>query len=248
MAPNKFENHIKKELEEREIQPSSDAWSKLSDRLDKTVIERQSKKKGYLWYAVAACLIGLMILSVALFNTTSTISEPNSKVVEGEQKTVEEINDFQKSEIENDVIKVVSTESISKEKKEGSIIKTNVVVVNEEEFSEQLVAAEDDEVKPKLNRVSEEIINTKILQVVAQIDILEQNSEALTDAEVDSLLRKAQTEILTDKLFRSDHSVDAMALLSEVESELDKSFRDQIFESLKSGFVKVRTAVADRNN
>jgi len=39
-----------------------------------------------------------------------------------------------------------------------------------------------------------------------------------------------------------------MALLTEVEGELDQSFRDQIFEKLKSGFLKVRTAVADRNN
>jgi len=36
--------------------------------------------------------------------------------------------------------------------------------------------------------------------------------------------------------------------LNEVEGELDISFREQIFESLKTGFLKVRTAVADRNN
>ena len=35
--------------------------------------------------------------------------------------------------------------------------------------------------------------------------------------------------------------------LTEVEDELDQSFRDQIFDSLKEGFLKVRTAVADRN-
>jgi len=95
---------------------------------------------------------------------------------------------------------------------------------------------------------SDALINSKILEVVAQVDMLEEQNESLTDVEVDSLLRKAQDEIMNDKLFRNDRSVDAMALLSEVENELDKSFRDQIFESLKSGFMKVRTAVADRNN
>ncbi|CAN0604335.1 unnamed protein product, partial [Ectocarpus sp. 12 AP-2014] len=74
-----------------------------------------------------------------------------------------------------------------------------------------------------------------------------QNS-TVTDAEVDSLLTRAQDEILRDKIFNKDKSVDAMALLTEVEDELDKSFRDQIFDSLKAGFIKVRTAVADRNN
>ncbi|MFK7811850.1 MAG: hypothetical protein AB8B59_05100, partial [Maribacter sp.] len=69
----------------------------------------------------------------------------------------------------------------------------------------------------------------------------------LTEAEVDDLLRNAQEEIFRDELFNRNGSVDALALLNEVETELDKSFRDQIFESLKTGFLKVRTAVADRN-
>ena len=83
--------------------------------------------------------------------------------------------------------------------------------------------------------------------IVAQLDVLEQYS-AITDAEVDSLLKRAQDEILRDKLFNTDKSVDALALLTEVEGELDQSFRDQIFNSLKASFIKVRTAVADRNN
>jgi len=35
--------------------------------------------------------------------------------------------------------------------------------------------------------------------------------------------------------------------LAEVEDELDESFRDQIFDALKTGYLKLRTAVADRN-
>jgi hypothetical protein len=96
-------------------------------------------------------------------------------------------------------------------------------------------------------KVSDEIINSKVADIVAQIDVLEQYS-AVTDAEVDSLLKRAQDEILRDKIFNKDKTVDALALLTEVEEELDQSFRDQIFNSLKAGFIKVRTAVADRNN
>ncbi len=94
----------------------------------------------------------------------------------------------------------------------------------------------------------ETLIDTKIAEVVAQVNLLEQGDGELTDAEVDSLIRRAQREILTDKIFRQDKTVDAMALLTEVEDELDQTFRDQIFEKLKAGFIKVRTAVADRNN
>ena len=53
---------------------------------------------------------------------------------------------------------------------------------------------------------------------------------------------------MNERLFKADNTVDAVALLNEVEVELDQSFRDQIFDRLKTGFMKVRTALADRNN
>jgi len=96
-------------------------------------------------------------------------------------------------------------------------------------------------------KVEEKLINAKVAEVLAKVAIMEQSS-TVTDEEVDSLLQQAQHDILKQKLFRTDASVDAMALLTEVEDELDQSFRDQIFNSLKAGFIKVRTAVADRNN
>lgn len=246
MAPNKFEKHIQKQLEEREIQPSSDTWLKLSDRLDETMIE-QPKKRSYFWYAVAACLVGLIMFSAVLFKATTSITESNILVVEDEKKAIDTVEDFQESEDQRNAFGVVTTEIIPEEKTEDLVAKVNVIVAEKEEYDEQLVDAPNG-VRVPLHGSSKEIINSKVLQVLAQVDALEQEKEVLTDAEVDSLLRMAQEEILRAKLFRSDHSVDAMALLSEVENEIDKSFRDQIFESLKSGFLKVRTAVADRNN
>jgi hypothetical protein len=37
-------------------------------------------------------------------------------------------------------------------------------------------------------------------------------------------------------------------LLSDVEDELNRSLRDQLFEKLKEGYQKVRTAVVYRND
>ena len=92
------------------------------------------------------------------------------------------------------------------------------------------------------------IIAEKLDAVIAKVSSMEADNALVSDAEVDSLLRIAQQEILTDKIWQQDGKVDAMALLNEVEGELDKTFRDQLFEKLKDGFFKVRTAVADRNN
>ncbi|MEL6919028.1 MAG: hypothetical protein AAFO99_15030 [Bacteroidota bacterium] len=105
-----------------------------------------------------------------------------------------------------------------------------------------------DKVKTDLWDGSKEIIDIKIAEVIAQVDQLEQDNAIVTNAEIDSLLRVAQKEILTDKLVKGNKKVDPAVLLAEAEFELDKSFRDQIFETLKNGYLKVRTAVADRNN
>lgn len=90
-------------------------------------------------------------------------------------------------------------------------------------------------------------METKIAEIVAQVDFLEKKNGAVTKAEIDTLLRQAQKEILEHKVFYKGNTIDAMALLVDVEDELDQSFRDRIFEALKEGYTKVRTAVADRN-
>lgn len=245
MAPNKFEKHIKKELEEREIQPSSKAWEQLSEKIDAAA--PQSRKKGYLWYGIAASFIGLITLSVVFFNAKEPILETNTTVVEEDNEVIEELIDLPIVETQKSNVEVVAIEKLPVLKENENTDETNIEIVEKEPLIEQLVKVSNDTQMP-LNDNSEEIINTKVLEVLAQVDILERDSEVITDAEVDSLLRMAEQELLTDRLFRTDRSVDAMALLTEVEGELDETFRDQIFESLKTGFLKVRTAVADRNN
>ena len=42
--------------------------------------------------------------------------------------------------------------------------------------------------------------------------------------------------------------VDAEALLENVEAELDQSFRNKVFEAIKSSYNSVKTAVAQRND
>ncbi|MGB5429981.1 hypothetical protein, partial [Eudoraea sp.] len=115
-------------------------------------------------------------------------------------------------------------------------------------ISEETKLANAEELQNNASEVSNEQIDTKIAEVLAIVNALEVNDKELTDMEVDSLLRQAQKQILTHKLLNSDNTVNPSALLSQVEEELDQSFRDQIFKKLKSGYNKVRTAVAVRND
>jgi len=245
MAPNKFEKHIKKELQEREIQPSANAWEVLSKKLDADAPE--SKKRSFLWYGIAASLVGLLIVSILFFNFNNSTDAPDMQIVD----TTDEVNEVEVNNvIDEKAIKVVDNKEVkhkpAKEVKlENQTPRVRNQIVSVEEIDPVVETTIE---KEKIsNGFNEEIISSKILEVVAKVDSMELNNTALTNAEVDELLRNAQDEILLDKFLSKNGKVDAVALLTEVEDELDKSFRDQIFESLKTGFLKVRTAVADRN-
>lgn len=245
MAPNKFEKHIKEKLDDREINPSVEAWQKLSDQLD---VSEEPKKGEYFWYGIAASFIGLLIVSILYFNSNNSVNIPDVQVVDAADETIEKViptepiieTDSKFEVIKNDKIKLPVVEVKPIHSNQASKLKNQITSVEEiEPIADKVMALED---------FKDQIINTKILEIIAQVDSLEQGNITLTDAEVDVLLRDAQMEILNAKLFSQNGSVDAMALLTEVEDELDTSFRNQIFDSLKDGFQKVRMAVANRNN
>ncbi len=241
----KFEKHIKEKLDGREIEPSANAW----DRIAKEIPQGQDTKgRKKMRYAVAASFVGvLMVIGILFFrNGTETVEIPivEEDILIEKESQEEEILEFQSDDIEL----VETPKASSPESKYEPIPEETPTaqVLVEMEKTEQM---DKMPLKDSTVFVSEDIISKKVNEVMTQVTLLENMADAkITDAEVDSLLRAAQREILTNRSLKFDGKVDAMALLTEVEGELDESFRDQIFEALKQGYLKVKTAVADRNN
>lgn len=247
MAPNKFEKYIKKQLQEREIPPSAAAWKRISEQLEVT---ENPKPKSFFRYGIAAEFVGLLVISIWYFSTkepladtqtvvTETSTDPLEKEQKSQSTLEEKIPQNQIVASEETIPKKTTSNSALASQTSDDVVKTPFVdTVNNHKRVEKVSIT---------SVVSEELIDTKIAEIIAQVDLLEKENVFVTDAEIDMLLRKAQRELLENKIFLENDSVDAMALLADVEDELDKSFRDQIFDALKDGFVKVRTAVADRN-
>ena len=241
----KFEKHIREKLEAREISPSTDAWEKISEGLSTAP---KPKRKNRYRFAIAAGFIGFL-LALGIFFFDNDSSKKIVPVVEKDNSTNQsseknEVLEFEKEQIE--VVEIPEQTSdnpeFNMESNEPSTTLITVEIHEVEQFKK--MPLQDSSIA-----ISEEIISEKVSEVMNQVTLIEDISEAeITDAEVDSLLRAAQREILTDKLLNPEGKVDAMALLTEVEDELDESFRDQIFEALKQGYLKVRNSVADRNN
>lgn len=251
MEQDKFETYLKIKLEERRITPTDGAWERISGQLENSTEQR---KNGYFWMGIAASFT-LLFGALLFFFTRSEEVEgitPNI-VVDVEQPKINgqntDSNDSNVFEVTRTGAFVANENEESKGNQDGNLQPTSQGQQESAQEMDRLVsntpkAPLEDEILPT---VPTEILEAKIAEVIAQVNVMELHGN-ITDAEVDSLLRNAQKEILRQKLVKSDNSVNAMALLTEVEEELDQSFRDQLFETLKAGFLKVRTAVADRND
>ncbi|MDC8003184.1 hypothetical protein POV27_03930 [Aureisphaera galaxeae] len=101
----------------------------------------------------------------------------------------------------------------------------------------------------QVEQLEETFIQQKVDEVIQQVKEIQEKNSTVSAVEIDALLAKAQRDIATNRILNSTHQkVDAQALLMDVEIELERSFRDRVFEALGDGFNKVRTAVAERNN
>ena len=244
MAPIEFEKQIKEKLDERKIKPSKATWDKIKDKIE---VPTSRKKTGFIRYAVAAAIIGIFSSVLWISNKSENEALENLPIVDNP------VDQNKEMEIIEDTDKDYQTESVE-------IVNITPAVkdpVSEVEVSQSPVAKNQDLALDTehnntedsfLSLQAEERIDQKIAEVMAQVNFIENNQESITDAEVDSLLRNAQRELLAEKALQSEQNIDAAKLLAGVEAELDQSFRDQVFERLKNGFIKVRTAVADRNN
>ena len=69
----------------------------------------------------------------------------------------------------------------------------------------------------------------------------------VTDDQIEALLAEARAEVGNERVMYQTAAYDADNLLLEVETELEHSFRQQVFELIKDGLQKTRNAVVNIN-
>ncbi len=266
MAPIKLEDTIREKMQERELQPSPDTWNRLEARLGE---EKKSGLDRSAWFAIAASFIGILILASVYLNSNSITT--NNNIVE-ENTSVEEPrlnNDLPIKNIittlDNTDVELVLEESKPEEIKvqekvpkpneviarsipaidKSSTMESEVVVANEIPKESEILESKQDPII--LN--NEDFIKSKINEVVAEVEKRANTENAVSAEEIDALLQSAQREIGNKRILNSQtRKVDAAALLTDVEFELERSFRDKVFDALGDGYKIIRTAVVERNN
>ena len=236
MEPEKFENKVKKVLGEREIKPSAAGWEKLEQRLD----QNRKKRPFLLWMSSAAAIAAIFFVLGSYFNSPMPSEEPQI-VEEPVQEPV-----LEKKQDEPEMIRV----AVSEEKKE---IKEEIKPSAERGVKNAIFEAPVSKPSAEIAEVSEEVseeaseepeaVTEKFPGLLEEIQTELAAGEIPQDVsehEIEALLLLATAELEADPVY----SVNPDELLDQVEYELDQSFRQKVFEVVKEGLLKAKTAVA----
>ena len=241
MKQDAWERRVSEELRERRIEPRPELWERLNDQLEELPSSPQ-KSRGNLYLRYAA--VAVIALIVASLFWTRGKEEVNSlpEVVVEYAEPVLPIPEQKNIEPSTEESAVMALE----EKQEGEKIPPRLA--QQEILEDELLLVE---VETKEHSPLDQVIEKKAQGLLTEVLAMQESGRIVTDSEVDSLLRKAQTEILAERQWAKPvgGGTDAMALLAEAEFELnnDQNFRDRLFDSLKDSFLRVSTAVAQRN-
>ena len=252
MEPTKTEKQFRDGLQNHEIQPSLAAW----DRLDAMLTVAEKPKKKYKYMPVAASLIGFFIITAVLvWQSTSVIDKDNTNEVVISKPIIKPAINMDNN--------IVTDEKSQKEQHANVPIQsTTYQKVSNQKLNSQKGVADHKNVKKENNGVqssSTTIINQKqayanvpqkeILQVVSVAETQQQKPKyidaAALLADIDS---KKPTTMATIKLQQSTYKANAKALLSQVDGELNQTFRQKVFQKISSDFQSIKVTVAERNN
>ncbi len=256
MGHNKLENQIREKLSSREIQPSAQAWDRLDAML--TVAEGKKPKRSLGWLYIAAGIAVLLGAGIFFFSQNTAEIQPQNDVVgtEVQNNLLEKEN---KSETpipeKNQEIQVAVSNpqrDINSNQNQNSIInqKTN----NQQTDNQSIANYENNQ-----NQSSNQIIRDKEIQfqnssdvalkdlpkIETKREIIVNNNKSQSDEQLLASLDKAVKQTGSQK---STVKVDAKSLLSQVDGEVEYTFREKVINKLSKNYKEVKVALSNRNS
>ena len=230
MEPNKLENQIQEKLNSREIQPSAQAWDRLDAML--SVSEEKKAKRKFPWLSIAASFTGLFILAVFLisqYKDQKTIINNDANIVNTDKKAEKSSNTTPEVIVEN------------KKLLEKPIPQHRITITeNKKQNIEPKTKAIEIQNVMKVPKLPQEIIAEVVPEKVVQKKTLEINPE--------SLLLALENESVANKTNpKSKIKINPSALLSQVDGEIEISFRQKVIKTINKNYNSTKVALATRN-
>ena len=250
MGPNKIEKQFREKLSSREIQPSAQAWDRL-DAMLSVAEEKKTKLSPFLSFqfiGIAASILVLLTVGMFLFNQKGANIKPENNVVNTETKkdTVQNpTKNSQKPILKN----VIQTEAVvSSETQQATDNRqqtTNKSIINQ---------------KTTVNQ--NQIIKDKVIEFQNSTDVAQKDMPRIEKREVIIIENKKDINIKSDENLLADLDksskqatnqklavkVDAKSLLSQVDGEMEYTFREKALNKINKNYKEIKVALANRNN
>lgn len=228
MEQSKFENGIKEKMQSREIMPSENAWDRLDAML--TVAEKKAvpKKRKIGWLSIAAVVV--FVLSLGYVIQLNVAMEHGSL----------EVVDVNKKSISKDEVDVINGNDTEIKQAQPKTSNSNEVL--------QLANNSSAVSNNKPNRIVEEIVKSEVVEVSKDKSasdlsvVVSENESKKSKLAVVPTVEEQIVVVEKQKI-----KVDARALLNQVDGEMELTFREKVFKSIKKNFKDAKEAVVSRN-
>lgn len=220
MELNKYDTDFRTKLNDREITPSEDSWNKLDTMLSETP---KKKKKPMIWLYIAASILGFLfvgnIFMMQLGGDSDAIQVVNqdNSAITTPIEIPQEINSNQE-----EVVEVQGGQQTKKVKESRNAIAKIVSPISTKSTKS---------VEEEIANVSSPAIPNKIFRNSVNDDNLE---KLLADA---TSLQKPNSAV----------KVSAKNLLSQVDGEIELTFREKMIRSVSKNYQEIKVAVSNRN-
>ena len=228
MQSNKFDNQLQEKLNARTIAPSPKSWDRLDAML--SVQEEKKPRKGFLWLYIAASFFVFFGLGIFLFNSDKNIEiNTQNPVLVAVDKTIDSVEKNKAEEILIESQQPVVVQNEINLSKSVNSIKEKTTIFNKSNS----VQENDNKANPTYNL---QPTTSSAYKYISPENLL---------AEVQNEKKNLSSESNVSK--KPSVKIDANALLSKVEKELDESYRETTLDKLNKNFNAVKSAIVNRN-
>lgn len=218
---DKFKNDIKHKFNQREIQPTDEAWGKITGEL---ATSRTNKtKRLWLWSGIAAGFIGLLVILSPLYFSTNT----NVSVTNSEEKEPQDIDVKRQS-----LISVSQVESRGIQTAAFRLPEFRVTIKRSKPISTNTLTPTQLKANTLLAEVEQELEDEQFSQ---------QNIN-----EVDALLAQARANLSSKKDQQIFDQLSAEQLLAEIDIDATESFKDKIWNLIEVNFNELKSSLGAR--
>jgi hypothetical protein len=225
MEPNhseSFEREIKAKMSAREIQPNPHAWDRLDAMLNRAEEEKKPRANRLGWLYMAAAILTMALIASIYFTQITEVTPQINNVVSAPEA-------------------VEKTTSPSVDKLAAPVYKAPSQIVDEQRPQSQFanVSQPESAVETPSGPIAE-----RLSSVSSETPYNVKNPGKTLHVNVDELLASVdKKETTTQGIVK----IEPGSLLSQVDGELELSFRERVIKSVEKNYKNVKVALSNRN-